>query len=70
MESILYCLIKKFEEGLRILENLHVFGTGWYRLHEDFIVTGIRFGIIDLRGAEKKRLGTYNILTSNTLSTK
>ena len=54
---MLYCCIKKFKEILRILKDLYVFGIGWYLFHEDFIVIGIRFGIAELRGAEKNPLG-------------
>ena len=55
-DSKYYCRIKNFEGILRILEDLYVFSTAWYLLHEDFIVPGIRFGIAELTEAEKKAL--------------
>ena len=56
-DSNYYCSIKNFEGILRILEDLYVFSTAWYLLHENFIVPGIRFGIAELTEAEKKALG-------------
>ena len=49
-----YCSIKIFEDVLRILENLDIFGIGWYLYDGDFIVVGIRFGIAEPIQAEKR----------------
>ena len=53
MDFKFYCFIIIFEDVLRILENLDIFGIGWYLYDGDFIVVGIRFGIVEPIQAEK-----------------